>query len=190
MKDTPDCLPEDDRARIETYLDLVQGRIFPALTSDAVQNSCSITLLLIFAAVDALGKLTHPNHKAAPGERFREFLESLGMRYKDCADDLWKLRNALAHNAINVESYLSSVELEGWTHLQSVGPEGLLYVNTRQMSGDLRQAFGALRARLATDLRGAQSAADRLEWHEVELQSTGGGVGPTPPSPVQFVWAR
>lgn len=190
MNDSPDCLPEDDKARLETYMDLVEARIFPALASDAVQNSCSTTLLLIFAAIDALGKLSHLNDKAAPGERFREFLGSLGMRYKDHSDDLWKLRNALSHNVINVESYLSPLELEGWTHLQSVGPEGLLYVNTRQMSSDLRQAFAALRVKLATDAGAAQSAADRLEWHEVELPLDVGEVRPTPPPPVRFVWAR
>jgi hypothetical protein len=190
MNDSPDCLPEDDKTRLETYLELVEARIFPALASDGVQNSCSTTLLLVFAAVDALGKLTHRNDKAAPGERFREFLGSLGTRYEDCSDDLWKLRNALAHNVINVESYLSSVELEGWTHLQSVGPEGLLYVNTRQMSSDLRLAFAALRVKLATDAGAARSAAERLEWHEVELPWDVGEARPTPPPPVQFVWAR
>jgi hypothetical protein len=46
MNDSPECLPEDDRARLDTYLNLVEARIFPALASDAVQNSCSATLLL------------------------------------------------------------------------------------------------------------------------------------------------
>jgi hypothetical protein len=190
MNDSANSCNDDGKARIDAYLDLVEARVFRALASDAVQQSCSTTLLLVFAAIDALGKLTHPNPKAPPGERFRHFLESLGARYEERSDELWNLRNALVHNLINIESYLSSVELEGWTHLESVGPEELLYVNTRTASCDLRQAFGALKIRLATSAGAAELAASRLEWLEGEVQTVGGGIAPTPPPPVQFVWAR
>jgi hypothetical protein len=112
MKDSTGSLQGDSRAKVDAYLDLVETRVFHALSSKAVQKSCSTTLLLVFATVDALGKLTHPNAKARPGDRFRHSLQFLGAPYKARAKKLWKLRNALVHNVINVESYLSPKELE------------------------------------------------------------------------------
>ena len=52
----------------------------------------------------------------------------MGTPYERRSRELWKLRNALVHNAINVESYLSSAELEGWVHLQRIGGGRLIYV--------------------------------------------------------------
>jgi len=46
-----------NRSKVAKYLDLVEARVLKPLASEAVQRSCSTTLLLVFATIDALGKL-------------------------------------------------------------------------------------------------------------------------------------
>ncbi len=175
------------RSKVAEYLNLVEARVLSPLRSEAVQRSCSTTLLLVFATIDALGKLLHPDSDARPGERFKYFLRFLGTEYEERRNELWKLRTALVHNAINVESYLSSTEREGWAHLQMIGGSGLIYVDTGLTSRDLVEAFWRVKEMLATDSATAQRAAARLKWVENILQHVGKGPFPTPPPPVQFV---
>jgi hypothetical protein len=183
--------PDDtqDRSKVAAYLHLVETRVLTPLASEAVQQSCSTTLLLVFATIDALGKLIHPNADASPGVRFGEFLSFLGAGYNKRRKELWKLRNALVHNVINVESYMSSTELEGWVHLEMIGGSGLIYVNTGLASRDLFEAYRGVKALLETDMVAAQRAADRLKFVDNTQQGVGKGPHPTPPSPVQFVYA-
>jgi hypothetical protein len=191
MSDT--CIDPHDtqnRSKVGEYLDLVEVRVLKPLANEAVQQSCSATLLLAFAAVDALGKLVHPDNQAPPGVRFEAFLSLMGPEYEERFDELWKLRNALVHNAINVEAYLSSTELEGWAHLKRIGGSGLIYVNTGLVSSDLVAAFGRLTVLLRTDEVAARRADDRLEWVEDTQEGAGGEVLPTQPPQVQFVYAR
>jgi hypothetical protein len=68
----------ENRSKLTEYLDLVEARVLRPLSSEAVQQSCSTTLLLVFATIDALGKLTHTDARAPAGVRFREFLGFLG----------------------------------------------------------------------------------------------------------------
>jgi hypothetical protein len=179
-----------NRPKVKEYLELVEVRVLKPLSSEAVQQSCSTTLLLVFATVDALGKLIHPLANASAGERFRHFLGFLGTEYEKRSKELWKLRNALVHNVINVESYLSSTDLEGWIHLQMIGGSGLIYVNSRLASRDLAEAFGRVKALLTRDKDVAKRATDRLEWVENVQQNVGGQPIPTPPPPVQFIQAK
>jgi hypothetical protein len=190
---TGTCIdPYDDqnRSKVGEYLELVEDRVLKPLASDAVQQSCSTTLLLVFATVDALGKLIHPSATAGPGKRFRHFLGFLGTEYKERSKELWDLRNALVHNVINVESYLSSTELEGWVHLQRIGGSGLIYVNSHLASRDLAEAFGRVKMLLETNKYEAQRATDRLEWVENTQQGVGSEPVPTPPPPVKFIQAQ
>ena len=180
----------ENRSKVGEYLDLVEARMLKPLDSEAVQQSCSTTLLLVFATVDGLGKLIDLDAHAGPGVRFRTFLRFMGAEYEERCEELWKLRKALVHNAINVESYLSSTELEGWAHLKRIGGSGLMYVNTGLASRNLVEAFGRLKVLLHTDDVVARRAADRLEWVEDTQESLGEEALPTQPPQVQFVYAR
>ena len=179
----------ENKSKVDQYLDLVETRVLKALSSDAVQQSCSTTLLLAFSTVDALGKLTHPRAKAGVGERFQYFLDFMGTGYGERAEELWKLRNALVHSVINVEWYLSSTDIEGWAHVQTLGGSCLIYVNTGLLSSDLKEAFGRVKTLLATDNGAAQRAAERLEWVDNTPQGVGGESIPTPPPQIRFVFA-
>jgi hypothetical protein len=182
-------LPDQEAAKIDKYLGLVETRILRALSVEAVQESCSTVLLLAFATIDALGKLTHPDADARPGVRFKYFLALLGPAYKSRSAQLWKLRNALVHNAINVESFLSSVDIEGWAHLQTLGGTGLIYINTSQFTADLKAAFQRIKARLVSNGQAARLAAARLKWIDNTPRAIGSAPIPTPPSQVDFVVA-
>jgi len=182
-----DLYDTENRSKVAEYLDLVEARVLRPLSSDAVKNSCSTTLLLVFATIDALGKLIHPDPNAKAGPRFRKFLNFLGTEYQERSKELWKLRNALVHNVINVESYLSSTELEGWAHLQRIGGSGLIYLNTDLVSRDLVQAYGRVKKLLETDAEAAQRASDRLKWVEDTQQAVGDDPLPTQPPQVIFV---
>jgi hypothetical protein len=179
-----------NRSKVAEYPHLVEARVLKPLASEAVQQSCSATLLLAFAAVDALGKLVHPDNQAFPGMRFRAFLSFMGPEYEERFKELWNLRNAFVHNAINVEACLSSTELEGWAHLKRIGGSGFIYVNTGLVSSDLAAAFGRLTVRLRTDEATFRRADDRLKWLEDTQEGTGDEALPTQPPQVQFVYAR
>ncbi len=56
----------ENRSKVGEYLDLVEARVLKPLASEAVQQSCSTTLLLVFATVDALGKLIDLDVKKVP----------------------------------------------------------------------------------------------------------------------------
>jgi len=180
----------ENRSKVSEYLNLVETRILKPLDFEAVQQSCSTTLLLVFATIDALGKLIDLNDRAGPKDRFRTFLSFMGAEYEECYEELWKLRKSLVHNAINVESYLSSTELQGWAHLKRIGGSGLIYVNTGLFSHDLLEAFGRLKVLLNTDEAVALRAAGRLKWVEDTQESLGEETLPTQPPQVQFVYAR
>jgi len=180
---------QQETAKVDQYLRLVETRILRALFSEAVQQSCSTTLLLGFATIDALGKLTHPNVRAGAGLRFKYFLGFLGATYKLRANELWTLRNALVHNAINVESYLSSVDIEGWTHLETLGGTGLIYINTSLFTADLKNAFERTKALFASDGSAIRSAAARLKWVDNAPRGIGNEPIPTPPPQIQFIFA-
>ena len=179
----------ENSAKLTEYLDLIAARVLKPLESDAVQKSCSTTLLLVFATVDALGGLIHPHDDAGNGERSRAFFRFMGPEYAKRFKELWRLRNALVHNAINVESYLSSTELEGWAHLKRIGGSGLIYVNTGLARRDLLEAFRRVRVLFEKDGAAANRAAGRLDWVDDTQEPVGQEPLPTQPSPVRFVYA-
>jgi hypothetical protein len=190
MNDGPAFSRDGEKtSKLGTYLDLIAARALKPLESEVVQNSCSTTLLLVFATVDALGGLIHKNDEAGNKERSREFFRFMGVEYAERFEQLWNLRNALIHNAMNVESYLSSTEMEGWAHLKRIGGSGLIYVNTGFASRDLFGAFRRVRSLFEEDSEAATRAADRLDWVDDAQEPVGQEPLPTRPSPVRFVYA-
>jgi hypothetical protein len=61
-----------------------------------VAESCFAAALLVFGAMDGLGKWTHPDAAAKPSERFKFFLQRMGPAYAAIEDELvkihWELR--------------------------------------------------------------------------------------------------
>jgi len=180
---------DQDTSKLAKYLELIAARVLKPLESPAVQESCCTTLMLVFAAVDALGGLIHPEEDAGNADRSREFLRRfMGVEYARRFKELWKLRNALVHNAVNVECYLSSTELQGWAHLKRIGGTGLIYVNTGFASRDLLDGFRRLTAWFATDAAAAARAAGRLEWADDTQKPVGQEPQPTQAAPFHYLY--
>ena len=130
-----------DQAKVEEYLRIIRERIMAPIQNTEIQNSCTATLLLLFAAIDGLGKLIHHDDDAGVTRRIKEFLNYMGGDYKIRKKELSRLRNSLVHNAINVESYLSQTETASGQHLKKIGAAGFIYVNTMIMYKDFEDAF-------------------------------------------------
>jgi hypothetical protein len=145
--------------------------------------------LLLFAAIDGLGKLLDPHDTAGSNQRIRGFLDYMGGDYAAHKKELLHLRNSLVHNAINVESFLSHTEIGGDQHLK-MGAAGFIYVNTTVMYENFVDAFKRFRAEIQHDPVMMRRVANRLEWKEDNPFNDPSIPTPTPPPPVQFIYAK
>jgi hypothetical protein len=182
-----------DQEKVDAYLRIIRERIVAPIKNTELQRSCTATLLLLFAAIDGLGKLLHSEDRAKPASRICCFLDHMGGRYAVQQEALVMLRNSLVHNAINVESFLSNTEPTDDQHLKRVGQTGCLYVCTWRMYLDFVDAFERFCADIQADPVKLKRAADRLEWKEENLLedlSSTDEASPSPPPPVEFIWAR
>jgi len=64
-----------DQTKIDAYLNIIEERILAPIQKTEIQKYCTATLLILFAAIDGLGKLLHPEDTAGSGERSRAFLD-------------------------------------------------------------------------------------------------------------------
>ena len=96
----------EERNKIDEYLNVIQRRIVEPIQKADIGRYCTATLLLLFAAIDGLGKLIHDNPRAVPSDRIRAFLDYMGDNYGKRKKELLGLRHSLVHNAINVASYM------------------------------------------------------------------------------------
>ena len=63
------------------YLKVIHTHVVDPFYSSGISQHCFAAALLIFAGIDGLGKLLHPDERAAPGDRFKFFLPRLGTNY-------------------------------------------------------------------------------------------------------------
>ena len=91
----------DDIDKVEAYLTIIKDRILAPIQNTDIQQFCTATLLLLFAAIDGLGKLLHQDKCARPGKRIEKFLDFMGGDYSTHKPQLLKLRHSLVHDAIH-----------------------------------------------------------------------------------------
>jgi len=180
----------EDQNKIDAYFDIIQERILAPIQNTEIRHYCTATLLLLFAAIDGVGKLLDPDDKAGSNQRIRGFLKYMGGDYEVYKRQLLELRHSLVHNAINVESFLSHTEIGGDQHLKKTGAVGFIYVNTMDLYKDFVGAFKRFRGEIQRDPVMMKRAADRLEWKEDNPLDDLGTPTPTPPPPVQFIYAN
>ncbi len=186
-----------DSDKIDEYLRVIRERILTPIQNTEIRNYSTATLLLLFAAIDGLGKLLHPSDKAGSNARIRGFLDYMGDGYEIHKEELLALRNSLVHNAINVASFLSRTEVARGQHLKKMGADDFIYVNTRVMYEDFISAFSRFQTDIKNNLELMKRAADRLEWRETADRLEWGEANPldhpntpTPPPPVEFIYAK
>lgn len=182
-----------DQDKIDKYLDVIQERILAPIQKTELRHYCTATLLLLFAAIDGLGGLLHPDNTAGSNARIREFLDYMGGDYKVHKKELLNLRNFLVHSAINVESFLSQTEMGGDQHLKKMNTADFIYVNTMVMYENFVDSFGRFRDDIKHNPAMEKRAADRLEWREWREDNPVDYLNiptPTPPPPVEFIYAK
>jgi len=185
-----------DQDKIDEYLRVIQERILSPIQETDVKNYSTATLLLLFAAIDGLGKLLHPEDEAGSNKRIRGFLDYMGGGYEIYKKELLALRNSLVHNAINVASFLSRTEMGYDKHLKKMGSDDFIHVNTMVMYKDFVSAFNRFQVDFKDDKKMIKRAADRLEWREATEPLEWGENNPldtptpTLPPPVEFIYAK
>jgi hypothetical protein len=183
----------ENQKKVDEYLNVIQDRILAPIKNTDIGNSCTAVLLLLFAAIDGLGKLIDPDDKACPSQRIRCFLVYMGGDYGVYKKELLILRHSMVHNAINVESFLSHTKMGADQHLKKMGTADFIYVNTMKMFIDFEEVFKRFRAEIQHDPIMLKRAADRLEWREDNAWS---GIDtldvpiPSLPPSVEFIYAK
>ena len=184
-----------DQEKIEAYLLVIEQRILEPLQETEVRRYCTATLLLLFAAIDGLGQLLHPNKNAGSGNRILKFLDYMGGDYRVRKRELLRLRNSLVHNAI-ADSFLSKTEMGDDQHLKKRDTDSFVHVNTTVVHKDFVDALAKFRADIKLNSTMMKLAADRLEWEEAADRSERGegnpldhqnSATPSPPPPVRFI---
>jgi hypothetical protein len=171
------------------YLRVIRQYVIHPLERTSVADSCYAAALLIFGSIDGLGKLIHSDVTAGVGERFKEVLSWLGPKYSVLEDELWKLRNTLAHSAMNVACFMSKTEDARGEHLEQ--DHGFVFIHTVMLLEDFKSAIDKLEAKFQTDAILLQRAESRLVWDSISQPGwRGGGVKTTPPPGIRFVRER
>jgi len=162
---------EDSEAKINEYFYLIDRHILKPIEDRLIDTSCYATIILLFAAIDSLGKLMHPNSKAGAGLRFKYFISSLGKNYEKNKDLLWELRNSLMHNALNSISFFASTYMGEDEHLEYYGPNNMIYINTRKFFRDFKRRFKRTKDIILNDKLEIARIANRLDWAADETDS-------------------
>lgn len=174
-----------DNSKTERYVTLVWKHVVKPLEDSQVGQSCFAAVMLIFAAVDGLGALLTETG-AGNSERFKTFMRRyFPGKYGECIDDLWKLRNTLMHNALNVASFLSRVPENQIEHLSRL--DEYLFVHTEELLRDFKEALDRFECDMQTDAGLFTQAESVLKEHNVSytLKSPA-----TPPPPVSIEYIR
>jgi len=174
------------QSKTTEYFNAIQCHVIEPLRTSAVADHCFAAALLIFGAIDGLGRLIHPDRDALPGVRFKAFLPRLSSNYAPHAEAIWKLRNALAHNAVNVAVFMSKAEGAELHHLEE--DRGHIFVHTRELANDFRASFDSLISELEQDRKLADRVENRLDYAELTDPSWRKmDVKTTEPPPIKFV---
>lgn len=156
---------DDRKQKIEKYFELIERHIIQPIGKKILKESCFATIMLIFSAIDGLGKLTHLSANVRSMVRFKFFIATLGANYENNQDMLWKLRNSLMHNGLNHISLFANTEFGQDYHLRS-GPNDLTYINTQKLYSDFKNRYENLRQKILNDQTEIMRIGDRLEWTE------------------------
>jgi len=174
-------------SKSERYVQSIREHVVRPLESTALSESCFASCMMLFAGIDGLGRLLHPDANAKVNERFKYFLsEWMGGLYVERQTLVWELRNNLDHNAIAALTYLSSLSDSTYSHLDA--DNGHLFINTRQFLVDFQVALESVEQRLSAECELLNQAENRLVdvynsmigWRRSMWRTT-------PPGEVRFV---
>ena len=172
--------------KINKFINLLKERTINPIDNTEIKESCTATLLLIFAAVDSLSKITCSDKdydlfkiRKGNAERFKGFLENvMGNEYLKFKDAIYDLRNDIVHTGINSKVIFCKSQHDN-KHLQEVS--GHLWINTTQFLDDFKKAIEQINIDIRNKGKYFKNAMNRLkEFNIIELYEQ---QDLTPPSP-------
>lgn len=175
----------DSKEKVQKYFSQISEHVLIPIEYGILERSCFATTMLLFAAVDGLGRLIHPNSKANPRKRFTYFISTLGKGYKTNRNQLWKLRCSLMHNALNSGTMLAFLADGMLEHLNKFGPKSVIYVNTNKLLEDFKNQFENLQQEILSNPQEINRIGGRLELIKIEPNNPG-FLTYTPESDVDF----
>ena len=179
-----------EETKTAAYFGVIEGHVLAPIRDTDLSTSCVASLLLLFAAVDGLGKLLHPHATARVAERFKFFLrEYMGGKYNTHCCELYNLRCSLSHNALSLSAFMSRTMMGEQHHLEHDTPVGTIFVSTNVFLRDFSTALDRVSRLLASDPAMMHRAEDRLQWIDDEQHPCWGPCS-TPPGPIRFVTER
>jgi hypothetical protein len=145
---------DKEETKINDFLSFIEKRIIDPIDEININESCTATILLIFAAIDSLSKITCGDkefelykEKRGNKNRFVGFLEgAMNKKYNKFKEEIYDLRNDIVHTGINAKAILSK-DVHNVKHLQKVN--GYLWINTKQFFKDFTETF----EKIKTDIR-------------------------------------
>ena len=167
------------------FLDLLKIRTIDQIHNSDIIESCTATLLLIFAAIDALSKITcddklyedYKLHHRGCKERFEHYLsEHMRGRYDTFKTQIYDLRCDIVHTGIGTKVILSKNQ-DDTRHLEQ--KDDCLWINTRRFLDDFKNSIKEVEKRVHRGSDYHINAQKRLsEMNMIELD------GPhEPPAP-------
>ena len=173
--------------KFKNFINLLKERTIYPIDNTDIKESCTATLLLLFAVVDSLSKITcsdsdYESFKKKRGnkDRFTGFLsEVMGNKYAVRSDDIYDLRNDIVHTGINTKVILYKSQ-DPEKHLEPF--DKYLWINTNQFLDDLKNALDKIKKDIDEQGQFYQNAKDRLknfsiievdEKHDIAIPSPG-----------------
>lgn len=158
----------EENTKIDDFLSFIEKRIIVPIDEININESCTATLLLIFAAIDSLSKITCSDNefeqykeKKGNRKRFVDFLEGvMNKKYKNFKAEIYDLRNDIVHTGINTKVILSK-NVHDVKHLQKVN--GYLWINTKQFFKDFTETFEKIKTDIGNKGTFYLNAKNRLK---------------------------
>jgi hypothetical protein len=178
---------EEADKKSKNFINLLKERTISPIDNTDIKESCTATLLLLFAAVDSLSKITCSNseyelYKKHTGskDRFISFLDKvMGNKYAVYKTNIYDLRCDIVHTGINTKVILFKSQ-DHEKHLQLF--DKYLWINTNQFLNDFKKAIDEIKNDIDEQGQFYQNARDRLnnfsiievdEQHDIATPSPG-----------------
>jgi len=179
---------EEVEKKFNKFINLLKKRTINSIDNSDIKESCTATLLLLFAAVDSLSKITCSNseydsYKKKKGNkvRFTGFLDKvMGNKYAVYKDNIYRLRNGIVHAGINTKVILSKSR-DHEKHLKLI--DGYLWINTNQFLDDFKKTIEQIKNDIDIQGQYYQNAKDRIRDFNIIKIDEEDNIPPPSPGP-------
>lgn len=179
---------EEVEKKFNNFVTLLEKRTINSIDKFDIKESCTATLLLLFAAVDSLSKITcsvdqyelYRKNKSGNKSRFKGFLDKvMGNKYAVCKDDIYELRNDIVHTGINKKVILSKSR-DYRKHLTK-SCDGYLWINTNQFLNDFKETIEKIKNDINVKGSFYDNAKDRIrDFNIIEVEDNDDMPSPSP----------